>query len=221
MSDNTSFVIDNDLRTIEIPENFVLGVYHDRDVNTIHFIAPRKYKNIDLSQYSIQINYKNNDNVTDLKMAENIKAGTDNIEFDWTAGKNAFIGDGWTYFNVCFRKIDSKGYDTNEFNTTVYGLKVLKGMEVETTVVPDKDAVDFVGQITSLLQKTSSYATQLGDLTQAISDTKSAASSASASAKAAADSASTAATIAGVGEFAYYIADDGLHLKYKQGGINS
>ena len=54
MSDNTSFVIDNDLRTIEIPENFVLGVYHDRDVNTIHFIAPRKYKNIDLSQYSIQ-----------------------------------------------------------------------------------------------------------------------------------------------------------------------
>ena len=209
MSDNTSFVIDNDLRTIEIPENFVLGVYHDRDVNTIHFIAPRKYKNIDLSQYSIQINYKNNDNVTDLKMAENIKAGTDNIEFDWTAGKNAFIGDGWTYFNVCFRKIDSKGYDTNEFNTTVYGLKVLKGMEVETT------------QITSLLQKTSSYATQLGDLTQAISDTKSAASSASASAKAAADSASTAATIAGVGEFAYYIADDGLHFKYKQGGINS
>ena len=94
-------------------------------------------------------------------------------------------------------------------------------MEVETTVVPDKDAVDFVGQITSLLQKTSSYATQLGDLTQAISDTKSAASSASASAKAAADSASTAATIAGVGEFAYYIADDGLHFKYKQGGINS
>lgn len=44
---------------------------------------------------------------------------------------------------------------------------------------------------------------------------------AAASAKAAADSATTAASIAGVGEFAYYIADDGLHFKFKQGGINS
>ena len=206
-ADDIVFSINNDLRTITIPNGYVLGVFHDKNVNTVHFLAPRKYRDIDLSEYTIH--------------AENIVINDDSIEFDWIAGRNAFLEEGNTVFNVCFRKIDSKGYDTNEFNTTVYGLKVLKGMEVETTVVPDKDAVDFVGQITSLLQKTSSYATQLGDLTQAISDTKSAASSASASAKAAADSASTAATIAGVGEFAYYIADDGLHFKYKQGGINS
>lgn len=47
------------------------------------------------------------------------------------------------------------------------------------------------------------------------------ASQAAASAKAAADSATTAASIAGVGEFSYYIADDGLHFKFKQGGINN
>lgn len=40
------------------------------------------------------------------------------------------------------------------------------------------------------------------------------------SAAAAADSAKTAASIAGIGEFAFYIANDGLHFKFKQGGIS-
>jgi hypothetical protein len=221
MSETTSFVIDNDLRSIKIPDDFVLGVYHDSNVNTIHFVAPKKYKNIDLSEYSIQINYRNNSNGTYIAIAENIIAGTDSIEFDWTAGMNAFIAEGTTCFNVCFRKTDGNGHTTNELNTTVYQLKVLKGLEVESSILPADQAYDFIAQITSILEKTSAYATQLGDLTTAITDTKNAASEASASAKAAANSAATAATIAGVGEFAYYIADDGLHFKYKSGGINS
>lgn len=52
-------------------------------------------------------------------------------------------------------------------------------------------------------------------------NSKSSADSAAAFAKAAADSATTAASIAGVSEFAYYIADDGLHFKFKEGGLNN
>lgn len=45
---------------------------------------------------------------------------------------------------------------------------------------------------------------------------------AAASAESAAESLKTAMTIAGVGEFAYYIGTDNkLHLKYKKGGLNS
>ena len=48
------------------------------------------------------------------------------------------------------------------------------------------------------------------------------ASAAAASAESAAESLKTAMTIAGVGEFTYYIGTDNkLHLKYKEGGLNS
>ena len=193
MSETTSFVIDNDLRSIQIPDGYVLGVYHDSNVNTIHFVAPRKYKNIDLSEYSIQINYRNNSNGTYIAIAKNIVAGTDSIEFDWTAGMNAFIAEGTTCFNVCFKKSDGNGQTTNELNTTVYQLKVLKGLEVESSILPSDQADDFIAQIVTLLQKTSAYATKLGDLNEAITSVKTLASDASGSAKSSSDSAAAAA----------------------------
>lgn len=190
-ADDIVFSINNDLRTITVPNGYVLGVFHDKNVNTVHFLAPRKYRDIDLSEYTIQINYKNNNNSPDCKIAENIVINDDSIEFDWIAGRNAFLEEGNTVFNVCFRKIDSKGFDTNEFNTTVYSLKILKGLEADP--ISDNEANDFIAQINAVLTKTSAYAAQLGDLTSAISSATASANSAGKSATAAASSAAAAA----------------------------
>lgn len=189
-ADDIVFSINNDLRTITIPNGYVLGVFHDKNVNTVHFLAPRKYRDIDLSEYTIQINYKNNNNSPDCKMAENIVINNDSIEFDWIAGRNAFLEEGTTVFNVCFKK-STDGNLTNEFNTTVYSLKILKGLEADPIL--DNEARDFISQINAVLAKTSAYAAQLGDLTSAISSAATSASSAGKSASAAASSATSAA----------------------------
>ena len=82
-------------------------------------------------------------------------------------------------------------FDTNEFNTTVYSLKILKGLEADP--ISDNEANDFIAQINAVLTKTSAYAAQLGDLTSAISSATASANSAGKSATAAASSAAAAA----------------------------
>ena len=42
-ADDIVFSINNDLRTITIPNGYVLGVFHDKNVNTVHFLR-RKYR---------------------------------------------------------------------------------------------------------------------------------------------------------------------------------
>ena len=55
-----SLQIDNDLRTIAIPENITfLGVAGDKNVRVLEFTMPSTYGDIDLSEYDIVINYKN------------------------------------------------------------------------------------------------------------------------------------------------------------------
>ena len=39
--------------------HILLGVVGDMDVNTLEFEMPRRYKGLDLSEYEIQIRYKN------------------------------------------------------------------------------------------------------------------------------------------------------------------
>lgn len=86
------------------------------------------------------------------------------------------------------------------------------------------EAVAKIGEAIAAAQtaiaKASEANTSAGRAATSATAASTSASQAAASAKAAADSATTAASIAGVGEFAYYIADDGLHFKFKQGGIN-
>jgi hypothetical protein len=36
-----TLIIDNDLRTIKVPNNFVFGVYNDKDVLSVPFEMPR------------------------------------------------------------------------------------------------------------------------------------------------------------------------------------
>lgn len=58
-SDNV-LTIDNNLRTINIPSNIKsLGVESDEAVFRLYFSMPRMYGEIDLSEFSIRINYLN------------------------------------------------------------------------------------------------------------------------------------------------------------------
>ena len=55
-----SLQIDNDLRTIAIPEDVTfLGVAGDKNVRVLEFTMPSTYGDIDLSDYDIVVNFKN------------------------------------------------------------------------------------------------------------------------------------------------------------------
>ena len=56
-----TLIIDKDLRTIIIPSSVKnLGVESDDDVLRLKFSMPRMYGDVDLSDFSIYINYMNN-----------------------------------------------------------------------------------------------------------------------------------------------------------------
>ena len=57
---NEYIVINDDLRTMQIPSSIVLlGVESDDDVNKIPFQMPKEYCGFDLSTFEARINYMN------------------------------------------------------------------------------------------------------------------------------------------------------------------
>lgn len=57
-ADNTteeSFVINSDLRTIQGPQKYVLGVFNDQNVQTVHFKCHRYYNGIDYNKDMINV----------------------------------------------------------------------------------------------------------------------------------------------------------------------
>lgn len=129
-------VIDNDLRTITIPDDEkVFGVYSDDNVKTLTFQMPRYYNGIDLSEFVIRVNYRNSVRVTDASYAENIVVESELIYFDWVLRRNVFNTNGTSgsvTFSVCLRLIDG---DTvaREFNTTTAVGIVLPGIEKDSS----------------------------------------------------------------------------------------
>lgn len=133
--ERTPLVIDNDLRTISVPKNYVFGVYNDKDVLAVPFEMPRYYSNIDLSEYDIQINYLNASGTGDIYEVENKTIEADKIKFTWLLGRGVFLKEGHVTFVVCLRQLDGD-IIANEFNTTRANGVVLDGLEVENTDDP-------------------------------------------------------------------------------------
>lgn len=149
-ADNTteeSFVIDSDLRTIQGPQKYVLGVFNDQNVKTVHFKCPRHYNGIDLSTFSIKINYMNASKKYDMSLVKNIEIADDYMTFDWLTSKNVFVSPGTVTFNVCLTKVDDNSDITNEFNTTIYRLDVLEGLEVTMSEEEESVVKDFLAYI--------------------------------------------------------------------------
>ena len=144
-------IIDDNLRTMSIPADIVLlGVESDDDVNKILFQMPKEYSGFDLSEFSARINYMNANGDGDIYVVEDLEVDGDDpskMNFTWLVGRTACMYQGNTEFIVCLKMFDEEGDVVQEFNTTVYSLPVLRGLETtEAVVQQNADIIEYILQ---------------------------------------------------------------------------
>ena len=134
--DNT-IIVDNDLRTLIIPKTLTnIGVESDDNVLSLHFKLPRRYHDIDLSIFTIHVNYLNAKKGGDAYYAKDPIIGDEYIEFDWLVGRHAVSYKGDVKFNLCLKE-SVDGLVIREFNTTPTTLPVLEGLETGEAVIQE------------------------------------------------------------------------------------
>ena len=147
-------VINDDLRTMTIPDSIaLLGVESDDDVNKIPFQMPKEYCGFDLSTFSVRINYMNANGDGDMYIVDDAAVDGDDpslMNFTWLVGRTACAYKGDVNFIVCLKKFDDDSNVVQEFNTTVYKLPVLEGLETTEAVIQQN--ADVIEQILKLLQ---------------------------------------------------------------------
>lgn len=150
-------VIDDDLRTMKIPSDIVLlGVESDDDVNKIPFQMPKEYCGFDLSTFQARINYMNANGDGDVYVVDDLAEDEDDpsmMTFTWLVGRNACAYKGDTRFIVCLKLFATDGTGTvlQEFNTTVYSLPVLEGLE--TVAAVEQQNADIIEYLENLIEK--------------------------------------------------------------------
>lgn len=138
-------VIDNDLRTINIPSDIqLLGVVGDRDVNILEFEMPRKYRSIDLSEYTVQIVYKNIErgglrHIDGQYNPPDVISSDNNINFYWEIGDDACKYPGITEFSIRLKKESG-----SSFNTRWASLPVLRKQIPPQGKVKDAEVLEVV-----------------------------------------------------------------------------
>lgn len=153
-------VIDSDLRIASIPEQFkILGVEHDKDVRVIQFKLPKMYKDLDLSAFTISVNFLNAKNEKGRYLVTDKSVSGDQICFSWSVGNIAVRYKGNTRFIVCMRLTDSDGVIKKEFNTTLATMTVLEGLEVDEPVI-EQEEKDIIAQLLQIVDDKSKEAVQ-------------------------------------------------------------
>ena len=145
-----TLIIDKDLRIITIPSSVKnLGVESDDDVLRLKFSMPRMYGDVDLSDFSIYINYMNAKNTGDVYVVDDKTIADDTITFSWLVGRVALAYKGNVRFIVCMKKHDDNSNVIQEYNTTIASLPVLEGLETgETVIQQNPDIIEML--LTSL-----------------------------------------------------------------------
>ena len=145
-----TLIIDKDLRIITIPSSVKnLGVESDDDVLRLKFSMPRMYGDVDLSDFSIYINYMNAKNTGDIYVVDDKTIADDTITFSWLVGRVALAYKGNVRFIVCMKKHDGDSNVIQEYNTTIASLPVLEGLETgETVIQQNPDIIEML--LTSL-----------------------------------------------------------------------
>lgn len=148
-------VINDDLRTMTIPSSItLLGVESDDDVNKIPFQMPKEYCGFDLSTFSARINYMNANGDGDVYVVDDLEVDGDDpslMTFTWLVGRNACAYKGDTKFIVCLKLFDENSDVVQEFNTTVYSLPVLEGLE--TTEAVAQQNADIIEYLENLIEQ--------------------------------------------------------------------
>ena len=148
LESNGICTIDSKTRTIFVPSEIVVGaVQSDKNAERIKFSCPKIVgDNLDLSKFSIRINFENVSSVDpdisikDQYICEDASVNEDNIIFSWVIGKNAARYMGTIRFIVCAVKTDSDSNISIEWNTTVAQIPVLEA-HMENQSVPDAYAI--------------------------------------------------------------------------------
>lgn len=150
--DDKTLIIDNDLRTIIIPESITnLGAEADKDVHRLNFQMPRYLGDTDLSELNIRINYMNANKEGDIYVVTDKKILSSTITFSWLVGAHALMYNGAVKFIVCLKESDTEGNVLREFNTTVATLPVLEGLEVDASYLGG-ELYDVLEQLQSLTE---------------------------------------------------------------------
>jgi hypothetical protein len=132
-TEENTFVISEDLRTIAIPEGqVILGVESDDKVRRIWFDMPAFCDGLELSTFKAWVNYRNAANVLDRYEVDDMISAGGRIRFSWLVGRSAFASHGTVLFNVCLRKYaQDQTTVLAEFNTTLGSMIVLEGLEAD------------------------------------------------------------------------------------------
>lgn len=147
-----TIIINDDLRTMQIPSSItLLGVESDDDVNVLQFQMPKEYNGFDLSTFQARINYMNANGVGDVYIADDLAVDGDDMTFSWLVGRTACAYVGNVQFIVCLKKFDENDNVVQEFNTTVYTLPVLRGLETTEAVVQQNP--DIIEHILKLIEQ--------------------------------------------------------------------
>ena len=134
--------VDMESRQITIPPTIKnIGVESDDEVKRLWFKMARYYHDIDLSTFTIRINYTNANGDGDVYTVEDVDIGDNELIFSWLIGRYAVQTAGNVNFVVCLTDINEYYVIDREFNTTITMLPVLKGLETVGAVVEDQPDV--------------------------------------------------------------------------------
>lgn len=133
-----TLVIDNDLRTIDIPSVIKnIGVEKDDEVLVLNFRMPATYCGFDLSKFEIRINYLNGNAEEDVYEVDNASVIDDHISFSWLVGPHATLYKGNVAFSVSLKKLAANGEVLKRFNTAPATLPVLQGLETSEKAISE------------------------------------------------------------------------------------
>lgn len=137
--DDVQYIIDENLRTIAIPEEgVVLGVIGDKDVNRVNFQMPRYYNGFDMSTFKCRVNYVNANEDLNFYDVEDLTIIDDKIYFTWLVDATAAAYVGETTFVVRLYKTEGTKV-TQNFYTTYNHATVLEGLRVDETAADTED----------------------------------------------------------------------------------
>lgn len=190
--DELSFLIDEHLRIITVPERgVVLGVEGDKDVNRVRFRMNRYYHGSDLSSFQIRINYQNADGEVNYFTVSEKTVDTDTFSFVWVVAADAVMTKGTVLFVVNCFTTDSSDVVQKAYHTTIGTASVLEGLEVDVEG-NQPQIVDFLSKLKNeLTVHAGAVLQQMDDYAKSAESSKTAASN---YADAAGKSASSAAT---------------------------
>lgn len=165
LESNGICTIDSRTRTIFVPPEIIVGaVQSDKNAERIKFSCPKIVgDNLDLSKFSIRINFENvsivdpDISIKDQYICEDVSINGDNVTFSWVIGKNAARYMGTIRFIVCAVKTDSDSNISIEWNTTVAQIPVLEGIEVDQPSL-DENNKDVINQLLAITKTASDEA---------------------------------------------------------------